>query len=112
MSPVRWEYQALDSIARALGGSDPTLASLLATFRALASREEMPAHEKVRSPLRHPPRRWPRPRPGKTPRRRRGPQQAAVLIWLLTSITLIAVAVIISRGGPGSCPHAWGICGR
>ena len=113
MSPAGWEHQALDSIASALGGSDPKLASLLATFSALASSEEMPAHEKVRSPLRHPPyRRWPHPRRGKTPHRRRGPQQAAVLIWLLTSITLITVAVIASRGGPVSCPHAWGICGR
>ena len=67
MSPVRWEHQALDSIASALGGSDPKLASLLATFSALASSEEMPAHEKVRSPLRHPARRWPRPRRHKPP---------------------------------------------
>jgi hypothetical protein len=112
MSPAGWEHQALDSIASALGGSDPKLASRLATFSRLASSEEMPAHEKVRSPLRHPPRRRPRPRRGKTPHRRRGPQRAAVLIWLLTSVTLITVAVIASRGGPVSCPHAWGICGR
>ena len=38
--------------------------------------------------------------------------QTTFLIWLLTSITLITVAVIASRGGPVSCPHAWGICGR
>ena len=96
-----WEHQALDSIKSALGDSDPKLAALLAMFGQLASSEEMPGHEKIRSALRHPPH-----------RRRLGPQQAAVLIWLLTSITLITVAVIISRGGPGSCPHAWGICGR
>lgn len=65
MSPVGWEPRALDSIARALGGSDPKLASLLATFSRLASSEEMPPHEKVWSPLRHPPhRRRPRPRRG------------------------------------------------
>lgn len=108
MSPVGWEHQALDSIASALGGSDPKLASLLATFSRLASSEEMPPHEKVRSPLRHPPHR----RRGKALHRRLGPQRAVFLIWLLTSITLITVAVIISRGGPVSCPHAWGICGR
>jgi hypothetical protein len=113
MSPVGWEHRALDSIASALGGSDPKLASLLATFSRLASSEEMPAHEKVWSPLRQPPhRRWPRPRRGKALHRRLGPQRAAFLIWLLTSITLITVAVTISRGGPVSCPHAWGICGR
>ena len=113
MSPGGWEHRTLDSIASALGGSDPKLASRLATFSALASSEEMPAHEMVRSSLRHPPRRrWPRPRRGKALHRRRGLQQTAVLIWLLTSITLITVAVILSRGGPASCPHAWGICGR
>ena len=107
------EHQALDSIASALGGSDPKLASLLATFSRLASSEEMPAHEKIRSPLRHPPhRRRHRPRQGKALYRHLSPQRAAVLLWLLTSITLITVAVIASRGGPGSCPHAWGICGR
>jgi len=112
MSLVGWEHQALDSIASALGGSDPKLASLLATFSRLVTSEEMPAHEKVRSPLRHPPyRRWPHPRRERL-HRRRGPQRAAVLIWLLTSITLITVAVIASRGGPVSCPHTWGICGR
>ena len=111
MSPVRWEHQALDSIASALGGSDPKLASLLATFSALASSEEMPAHEKVRSPLRHPARRWPRPRQATTPHRRRGPQQAAVLIWLLASVALITIAAILSHSGPPSCPQAWGICG-
>lgn len=112
MSPVGWQHRALDSIASALGGSDPKLASLLATFSAVASSEEMPTHEKVQSPLRHYPRRWPHPRRGTALHRRRGPQPAAVLIWLLTSITAITVAVVVSRGGPAPCPHAWGICGR
>ena len=112
MSPVGWEHQALDSIASVLGGSDPKLASLLGTFSALASSEEMPTHEKVRSPLRHPARRRPRPRRHKTPHRPRGPQQAAVLIWLLASVALITVAAILSHGGPPSCPPTWGICGR
>src|SRR5262245_39107596 len=99
MSPVGWEPQAVDSIASALGGSDPGVAALRTTFSRLVTSEEMPAHEKERSPLRHPPyRRWPHPRRDKTPHRRCGPQQAAVLIWLLTSITLITLAVIASRG--------------
>jgi hypothetical protein len=63
MSPAGWEHQALQSIQSALGHTDPKLASLLATFSQLASSEQMPAHEKVRSPLRHPPHRRPsRPR--------------------------------------------------
>jgi hypothetical protein len=112
MSPAGWEYQTLDSIQSALGHTDPRLASLLATFTRLASSEQMPAHEKVRSPLRHPPRRRrSRPRRAKAPHRHRSLRRAAVLTWLLTSIAMITVAVILSRGGPVPCPHAFGICG-
>ena len=107
MSPAGWEHQALDSIQDALGHADPKLASLLATFSRLASSDEMPAHEKVRSPLRHPPRRRrPRMRWGK-----RSLQPALILAWLITSIAMITVAVILSRGGPAPCPQAFGICG-
>ena len=102
-----WEHQTLDSIKSALGDSDPKLAALLAMFGQLASTEEMPGHEKIRSPLRHPPHRR-----GRTPHRRLGPQRAAVLIWLLASVALITVAAILSHGGPPSFPQAWGICGR
>ena len=113
MSRAGWEHQALDSIRSALGHADPKLASLLAMFSRLASNDEMPAHEKVRSPLRHPPRRRrSRPRRGKAPHRHRSPQRAMILAWLITSIAMIAVAVVLSRGGPASCPQAFGICGR
>jgi hypothetical protein len=112
MSPAGWEHQTLDSIQGALGHTDPKLASLLATFTRLASSEQMPAHEKVRSPLRHPPRRRrSRPRRGKAPHRHRSLQRAAVLIWLVTSIAMITAAVILSRSGPAPCPQAFGICG-
>jgi hypothetical protein len=112
MSPVGWEHQALNSIQSALGHTDPKLASLLATFTRLAASEEMPAHEKVRSPLGHPPRRHrSRPRRGKAPHRHRSLQRAVILTWLITSIAMISVAVILSRGGPASCPQAFGICG-
>jgi hypothetical protein len=111
MSPAGWEHQALASIQGALGHTDPKLASLLAAFTRLASSEQMPAHEKLRSPLRHPPRRRrSRPRRGKAPHRHRRLQRAAVLTWLITSIAMITVAVILSRGGPAPCPHAFGIC--
>jgi len=112
MSRAGWERQALNSIQSVLGHTDPKLASQLAGFSRLASSEEMPAHERVRSPLRHPPyRRRSRRRRGKAPYRGRGLQRAAILIWLLTSVTLITVAVILSNGGPAACPHAFGICG-
>jgi hypothetical protein len=94
-----------------LGHTDPELASLLATFSRLASSDEMPPHERVRSPLRHPPYRRSRRRRGKALYHGRGLQRAAVLTWLLTSVTLITVAVILSNGGPAACPHAFGICG-
>jgi hypothetical protein len=112
MSPVGWEHQALNSIQGALGHTDPNLASLLAMFTRLAASEEIPAHEKVRSPLSHPPRRHRSPpRRGKAPHRHRSLQRAVILTWLITSIAMISVAVILSRGGPASCPQAFGICG-
>jgi hypothetical protein len=101
MSPAGWEHQALESIQSALGHTDPKLASLLATFSRLASSDEMPTHEKVPSALRHPPhRRRSRPRRAKAPYRHRGLQRAMILTWLITSIAVIIVAVILSRGGP------------
>ena len=106
-----WEHEALESVQNALGHTDPRLASLLATFSRLASSEEMPAHEKVRSPLRHPSRRRSRPRRGKVPHRHRSLQRAVILTWLITSIAMITVAAILSHGGPASCPQAFGICG-
>jgi hypothetical protein len=112
MSPVGWERQALNSIQSVLGHMDPKLASLLATFNRLASSEEMPPHERLRSPLRHPPyRRRSRRRRGKALYHDRRLRRAAVLIWLVTSVTVITVAVILSSGGPAACPHAFGICG-
>ena len=112
MSPAGWERQALNSIQSVLGHTDPKLALLLATFSRLASSEEMPAHERVRSPQRHPPyRRRSRRRRGKALYHGRRLQRAVVLTWLLTSVTLITVAVILSNGGPAACPHATGMCG-
>jgi hypothetical protein len=111
MSPAGWEYRALDSIQSALGHTDPKLASLLATFSQLVSSEEMPVHEKVRSPLRSPSHRR-RSRPQRNaPHRHRSLQLTMILTWLITSIAMITVAVILSRSGPASCPQAFGICG-
>ena len=83
-----WEHRALDSIQSALGHTDPKLASLLATFSRLASSEQMPAHENIRSLQRHP------------PHRDRNLRRAVILTWLITSIAMITVALILSRGGP------------
>ena len=40
----------------------------------------------------------------------RSPQRAVILTWFITSIAMITVAVILSRGGPAPCPQAFGIC--
>src|SRR5260370_15618238 len=50
MSLSAWEQQSLDSIEDELAGSDPKLASLLATFARHASGEEMPVREKIPNP--------------------------------------------------------------
>ena len=92
-SPGRWEHLALESIETGLGDADPALASLLATFSRLTSSEDMPARERIRTPLRHPPRRSRRPR-------RRAPRSwSAPLAWLVVSVALITVAVVLSHGG-------------
>ncbi|MGH3255972.1 MAG: hypothetical protein ACRDOU_11390 [Streptosporangiaceae bacterium] len=99
--PGRWEQLALESIEIGLGDSDPALASLLAMFSRLATGEEMPAGEWIRTPLRHPPRRR-RRRPGRTPR-----PLSAPLVWLVVSVALITVAVVLSHGGASGCAPAW-----
>src|SRR5258705_262219 len=52
MSLSSKEQQALASMDDGLAGSDPKLASLLATFARLASDEEMPVREEIRA-IRH-----------------------------------------------------------
>ena len=99
----RWEQLALESIQTRLGDSDPSLASLLAMFGRLTSSEEMPAGERIRIPLRHPPRRSPR----RPPRRRVPRRRSALLVWLVVSVALIAVAVVLSRGSASGCAQAW-----
>jgi hypothetical protein len=100
--PGPWERQVLESIEIGLGDSDPELALLLTMFGRLASDEEMPARERIRTSLRHPPRRRRRRRPGRA--RRPG---SVTLVWLAVSVTLIAVAVVLSRGGGSGCAVAW-----
>jgi hypothetical protein len=94
----RWEHLALESIETGLGDSDPALASLLAMFSRLASCEEMPVSERIRTSLRRPPRRGRRRRPSRSAFR----STSALLVWLVVSVALITAAVVLSRGGaPG-----------
>lgn len=106
MSLSAWEQQALDSIKNELAGSAPELAALLSTFNWLASEEEMPNREGIRADS-----------PGAIRRlcragchfslsrvcRRLGLQRAVILLWLLTTAALIAVALALTAGDHGTC---------
>ena len=114
MSISAKEQQALASIEDGLAGTDPKLASLLATFTRLASGEEMPVREKIRA-TRH--RATRRPHRHRSQSQRRGHArrdarrrclrldwpQTMLLLWLAVTIALVAVALILnhdSRNGP------------
>jgi hypothetical protein len=102
MSLSAWEQQALDSIKDGLAGSDPELAALLSAFTQLASGEEMPDREKVRAGSRRALRRLRRARWRPSARRacqRLGIQRAVLLLWLLTTAAVIAVALALNAGG-------------
>ena len=107
MSLSAWEQQALDCIEDELAGSDPKLASLLATFARHASGEELPVREKIpnlalrRGNVRRPARRlFPR----------LGVQQTMLLLWLTVTIALIAVALVLNRDSRnGLCPESWAV---
>lgn len=94
-----WEQQALNSIKDGLASSDPTLVARLAIFTRLASGEEMPAREKFQVDSR---------RAGPEPRYTRRQQAVPPLLWLVTTVALIAVALVCNRGGsPGTCSGSW-----
>jgi len=106
MSPSAWEHKALDSIKDGLASSDPTLVARLTIFTRLASSEEMPAREKIYAVSRRAVRRS----PSKPLTTRRVYLQQAVppLLWLVTTVALIAVALSYNRGGSqGTCTGSW-----
>ena len=109
MSLSAWEQQALDSIKEGLVGSDPMLVERLTIFTRLASDEEMPTREKIQAGSRRPVRRSrPEPPPTRRVDQRLGLQQAALLLWLVTTLALIAVALAYSRSGSqGPCTGSW-----
>jgi len=102
MSLSAREQHVLDSIKDELTDSDPKLAGLMASFTRLVSGEEMPLWERIWSGSRRAGRRPGRPRtvaPG-----------ALLLLWLLISVVLIAIALILSHGASGSpsgCAQSW-----
>jgi len=118
MSLSRWEQQALDSITDRLAGSDPKLAALLTGFTRLVSGEEMPLRERIQPGSRRAircPRRKRRPprgdgarRPAGRMSRRLGFQWAALVLSLLTAVTVIAVTAALNHGkSQDPCTTFW-----
>jgi hypothetical protein len=113
------ERQALGSIEHDLAGSDPALASMLGIFSRLTSGEEMPAGEKIRilrgRPAAYRPRRARRhTRRGIAfPQARRlyaraGLSQAMLLLWVVISAGLLAVALVLNNSGHKACIRSMG----
>ena len=104
-----WEQQALDLIKDDLASCDPTLVARLTIFTRLASGEEMPAREKIHVGSRRAVRRSrPEPRHTRRPYQRLGLQQAVMLLWLVTTVALIAIALAYNHGGSqGTCTRSW-----
>ena len=102
MSLSAHEQQELDLIEDEIAGSDPALASLLATFARLAADAELPAREQIRAGRRPRGRRGP-PMPGTFRRSGRPaiPPGLLVVLWLTVSIALVVSVLVISRGGGG-----------
>jgi hypothetical protein len=96
------EQKALDSIKDGLGGSDPEMAALLSAFTWLASGQGMPDREKTRAASRRAFRKLRRARWRSSLRRmcrRLDFRRTALLLSLLTSAALIAVALALNTDG-------------
>lgn len=78
------EQQALHLIEGGLAVSDPGLASRLAVFTRLTAGEEFPAREDIRAHRIRAGLGWP---------------LAVPLLWLITSIALIAVGLAVGHAG-------------
>ena len=105
MSLSAWEQQALDAIKDGLASSDPPLVARLTIFTRLASGEEMPAREKIPAGSR---RAIQRSRPeARRVDQRLGLQGAMLLVlWLVTTVALITVALANNRGSQGTCAES------
>ena len=105
MSLSTREQHALDGIESRLVGSAPHLAELLATITRLTSGERMPAREEVRLEAG-----WARQiirRASRLLAAYAGLDRALVLVWVLTTVGLIAAGVALSGGGGGACVRSW-----
>ena len=107
MSLSAWEQDTLDSIKNGLAESDPALVARLALFTRLSSGEDMPVREKLQAVKQQVARRRRRMY------QRLGVGRALLLVWLVTTLTLVSAALAISRGdGPRSCAGSFvTLCG-
>ena len=101
MSLSPWEQDALDSIKDGLADSDPGLVARLGMFTRLAAGEAMPVREKLQVVSRQAVQRGAR-------RSRRlyrgvGAGRTMLLVWLVTTLALIAAALATSRASAGTC---------
>jgi hypothetical protein len=118
MSLSAWEQHSLDSIQDGLTRSDPALVALLTTFSRLASDDEMPVSERIRAgshrAIRYPRRQRRHPSRDNVRRRARrvyrrlGLQRAVLILLLLTTAALLAIALALNAGnGHGACTESW-----
>lgn len=90
------ERHALYSIENRIIGSDPRLASMLAMFTRLTASEALPERENVRPGRLRIGLRW---------------QRAWVMVWVITSVALIAVGLAVGHAGvKGPCPVRAAAC--
>jgi hypothetical protein len=112
MSLDPWERDSLDSIKNGLADSDPGLVARLGMFTRLAAGEAMPVRDKLQAVSRQAVQRGAR----RSTRlyRRLGVGRVMLLVWLITTLTLITAALASSRAsGPGTCAGFWGsLCGH
>jgi hypothetical protein len=99
-----------------LAEADPGLASLLGIFSGLVSGEAMPARNRIQRIQPRAADHLNRDRSTRQIIERRGPgrlhrrlgwRQSALLLWLLISVGLIAVALALSNRGTGGCVQPW-----
>jgi len=117
MSLNTWEQQALDSITDRLADSDPKLAALLTGFTQLVAGEEMPLREGIGAASRRatwcPRGKRRHPRGDEVPwragrmSRRLGFQWAALLLSLVTAVTVIAITMALNHGRSQSPCTPW-----
>jgi hypothetical protein len=105
MRPSTRDRQALAAIADELAASDQELASRLALFTRLTVGEAMPVREsRARARGRDARTAGTRHPPGATGSQPGGWRGTLLMVlWVLISVILIAVASVVSRGDPSPC---------